>query len=345
MALRALLLCRSPAHLSRSQIHPFRFFRSELSRELDLEVCELNLPALGKLDFKQANQYDLVFLQLKIGASPGLKFNDALRAIDRPKIVLDDRDSTGNCGFTAMKWCDLYVKNQTLIDRSQYALDFLNGRFHAEEIARLHDPSRPAPAWLGVPLQLENRLITGWNLGTAPELATRTTRASIRHRPIDVNYRADLSKPQNFWWYQKHRALAMQAVQGLTTRWTVVAEPKHLTRPDYQAELQQSKICVSPWGHGEVCYRDFEAILCGALLVKPVMNHLETRPNIFLAGRTYAPVQADFSDLAEVCEYYLAHPQERERMVAEAWAHYRAYFERAVFVDQMRDILTRLYLI
>ena len=38
---------------------------------------------------------------------------------------------------------------------------------------------------------------------------------------------------------------------------------------------------LSPFGWGEICYRDFEATLGGNLLLKPNMDHIKTWPNIY----------------------------------------------------------------
>ena len=42
--------------------------------------------------------------------------------------------------------------------------------------------------------------------------------------------------------------------------------------------MRQSKIVVSPFGFGEMCHRDFEAWGCGAVLLKPRVDHLRTLP-------------------------------------------------------------------
>lgn len=49
----------------------------------------------------------------------------------------------------------------------------------------------------------------------------------------------------------------------------------------YNNELVRSRIVLSPFGWGELCFRDFEAVFSGALLMKPDMSHLETWPDVF----------------------------------------------------------------
>ena len=55
---------------------------------------------------------------------------------------------------------------------------------------------------------------------------------------------------------------------------------------------------LSPFGWGELCLRDYEAVLGGALLLKPDMSHLETWPDVFVPHDTYAPFDWDATDPA-----------------------------------------------
>ena len=80
----------------------------------------------------------------------------------------------------------------------------------------------------------------------------------------------------------------------------------------------RSRICVSPFGFGEICWRDFEAILFGCLLVKPDMGHVRTQPNVFVPGLTYVPVRWDYADLEEVCAAYLADEPRRLSVTSAA---------------------------
>jgi len=91
----------------------------------------------------------------------------------------------------------------------------------------------------------------------------------------------------------------------------------------YYRELKESKIVLSPFGWGEVCFRDFEAILSGALLFKPSMSHMITWPNVYIPHETYIPLKWDGSDLLEQTERYLDDERERNRIAANAYEQYR----------------------
>jgi hypothetical protein len=80
-------------------------------------------------------------------------------------------------------------------------------------------------------------------------------------------------------------------------------EPKH-----YQKELKNTVAVLSPFGFGEICFRDFEAIINGSVLVKPNMDHLKTWPNIYIPHQTYLPINWNGSDLIEEVENLISNP-------------------------------------
>lgn len=80
---------------------------------------------------------------------------------------------------------------------------------------------------------------------------------------------------------------------------------------DYLREMSESKITVSPFGWGEICTRDFEAFLMGALLLKPDMSHLNTYPNWYINNETYVATQWDFSNFEEKIHFLLENPDIR----------------------------------
>jgi hypothetical protein len=125
-----------------------------------------------------------------------------------------------------------------------------------------------------------------------------------------------------------HRNIILQTIRN---------NPHFLTgkvsQTQYNWEIRNSKIILSPFGWGEVCFRDFEAVLNGSLLLKPDMSHLETWPDVFIPYETYVPFDWDATDLVEKAEYYLKNEKERIRIIRNA-------FE--VYVSQARTVDDRL---
>ena len=91
-----------------------------------------------------------------------------------------------------------------------------------------------------------------------------------------------------------------------------------LRRLAYLRELTESRITFSPYGWGEICFRDFEAVACGSVLLKPDMTHLDTKPDIYEPGVTYVPVRWDLQDFAAKAEWILNNPASADAIAREA---------------------------
>jgi hypothetical protein len=139
--------------------------------------------------------------------------------------------------------------------------------------------------------------------------------ANTGRRDNDVVFRGSVPKD---WTYYLRKDIE-PALRRLEKSFKVILPTSRVPRDEYYREMRTSKIYISPFGYGEICWRDFEAILCGCLLVKPDMRHVETNPDIFISNQTYVPVRWDFSDLEEKCSFYLEHGGERQRIVDRAY--------------------------
>ena len=105
----------------------------------------------------------------------------------------------------------------------------------------------------------------------------------------------------------RHRKLAADIVQRVDHSLYIGAQSRKsenwVNKAEYLNGLRKSKVCVSPWGYGERCHRDYEAILSGCVLVKPCSSHVVMYPDMFNpAENYYVPCKLDFSDLKEVVE-------------------------------------------
>jgi hypothetical protein len=343
--MHALLLSKDAA-VSRAQVEPFHVFREELRRSLDFEFEEWSLSTPSEIDLGGLRRFDAVFVQAKffVRDIPALLY--MLRGIEGKKVLLDDHDCTGRCFLEAVPLIDLYVKNQILRDFEDYRYTYTDRRIHAHFVERVDGPV-PAPRRKHVSPAFRDKLCVGWNLGTArwlhQELADCDVHASRAgaDRPIDVSMRVSLGRRTSHW-YHSHRQRALEALGALGDSMRVVSSSERVGLVEYQQELRDSKMSLSPWGLGEVCFRDFEAVIAGALLIKPPMDHLTTHPDIFVPGETFVPVRPDFSDLRPICEHFLKNEEERVRITRAALERYRAYFQEKTFVAQLGKILARL---
>ncbi len=95
-----------------------------------------------------------------------------------------------------------------------------------------------------------------------------------------------------------HRKHAIKILNSLNYK--KIIKTKKIEYQDYLKSLVKSKIVVSPWGYGEICYRDVEAIYTGCILVKPDISFVDTWPPIY-----YFPCKHDWSNLIDVIQQIL----------------------------------------
>lgn len=106
----------------------------------------------------------------------------------------------------------------------------------------------------------------------------------------------------------------------------------------FKEEIKNTKIVLSPFGWGEVCFRDFEAVLNGALLLKPDMSHLVTWPDIYQPYETYVPFRWDCEDLVEKTDEYLNNDEKRKTITKNA---YNVYMEQLDRLDDKVEEMVR----
>ena len=75
---------------------------------------------------------------------------------------------------------------------------------------------------------------------------------------------------------------------------------------EYIQTLYNSKVAISPFGMGELCFRDFECMQFGTIIIKPSMSMVNTIPNIYESNDTYLSVNYDWSNLNETVDYVLS---------------------------------------
>jgi hypothetical protein len=186
------------------------------------------------------------------------------------------------------------------------------------------------------------KIVAGWNLALDSNILALYSRVLAappsEDRTVDVMFRGAV--PDN--WLKFLRQDIAPALQRLPSSCRVIVPTNRVDREEYYREMMRSKICLSPFGYGEICWRDFEAILCGSLIVKPDMTHLQTTPDVFQRNVTYVAVRWDYSDLEERCIYYLEHPDERRQIKSAAFRVLEDYYVNRRFLESVSDILHKV---
>jgi len=99
---------------------------------------------------------------------------------------------------------------------------------------------------------------------------------------------------RNDTFYTRHRTAAWDKLKELDNLSILMDK---LPKEEYLEKMWKSKVALSPFGMGEVCFRDFELMQFGTIMVKPSMEHIQTIPNPYIAGQTYIPVEHDWNNL------------------------------------------------
>jgi hypothetical protein len=139
----------------------------------------------------------------------------------------------------------------------------------------------------------------------------------------------------------RHRQQAMEAIQQLRNCRTITGWGRHLSHPTYCDLMRQARICVSPWGWGEMCIRDYEAMLAGCVLVKPRTDFIESEP--CMDERHYVPCAVDFSDLQEKVDYILLHWFEYWPMRTENRRRLLALRRPDALADRLAALLRQMF--
>jgi len=245
----------------------------------------------------------------------------------------DDDDSAASPVLDVLPFVDRYWKKQLYRDRALYSRPMRGNRLFTDYYWKTNDfgaAEAPYPE-LAQP-ELTSKMRPAWNLGigTYPQnhvkerLSERLFRVGSRlpallwNRPRRVltdkqpQCHARFSPRGYSHSVAFQRSLFLEIVGGTPPFLTGVVDKK-----TYARELRHVRAVLSPFGWGEVCFRDFEAIQNGALLIKPDMTHLETFPDVYLPELA---VKWDGSDLkTKVDEVLGLSETEARRLTDAAW--------------------------
>ena len=229
-------------------------------------------------------------------------------------IWLDSTASTGTTHFQVLPHVDKYWKKQVLKDMTLYERKYYGARIYTDYYKNkfnLEDEN----VQMVEPLRKEymDKLCVSWNIGLGPHSTNIKLSNIIRMVPwflkgrLKYTYKlkfrtlSNNRKPISFRGSSKYsnKINAFQRIKTIEKLKSKKVETEPISNKKYLDELKNSMISVSPFGYGEICYRDFEIILAGALLFKPSMEHLKTYPDIYVKNKTYVPFEWDFRDFDE----------------------------------------------
>jgi hypothetical protein len=326
--------------ISRSQIHPYWFYRREFDK-LNFEMREVRSERFLTRPEKAPSAADVVVIQAWY-TTPAAKLEallDTARQYNKDaRIVFFDAFAPTDLRFAHSldSKVDAYVKKSILRDRHQYGLVTLGDTNLSDFYGRLYGCADKL-VQIDVPATFLHKVRIGPAFFTGESMLHHffSSPAPLSDaKTLDVHGR--LGQDGSPWYsaMRKHAVAALESLEGLQCVTAPGAHPKV-----YWRELAASKLCFSPFGYGEITWRDYEAVMCGALLLKPDMAHCETDPDIFVSFETYVPVAWDFSDVADKVRYYLRHPAERQAIARRAYERLHDYCRTGKLLAHLRNCL------
>lgn len=353
---RLAIISDRGAWCSDQQLNPFDEFRTQLRETLGISFQQFYLDSIGLFPPFPLALFDVVMVKLsyRTDVERAAKIVAVLKKKigSTPLVYMDGDDDICIQWGDVVAACDVYVKEHAFLDRSKYQVQFQGkSNLHDYAITRHghvlsgDDYSRPDQE----PLIIHNsgvvrdedlgKIVVGWNMALAKDILElwRKVRNQLpAEKKIDCAFRGSV-KINTITGYMRRDASAH--LENLSRQFNIRVSASHLPLDEYYTELMESRICVSPFGFGELCWRDFEAVLCRSLLIKPDMGHIETSPNIFRPHVTYIPVKWDLSDLEEVCRFYLNHEDKRREIAENAYAVLDNYYTSFGFAGDLSKIM------
>jgi hypothetical protein len=296
---------------------------------------------------------------------PDLELMSRLRDKYKTVIFMDGQPDAGTHGLELLPYVDRLFHKSIFIDKKNYQKDLYAKNLFADYYHKKYHIEDTKPEYHikhAITLKDAERIELSWNIGVGDyprrhwpqRMGVILARAgfpgigrlfktgnrnppsgfSEQNRPMAVHARIDPVTSESV---AHQRRLYLEKISG---------DPSFITgmvsQSVYYKELKKSKIVLSPFGWGEVCFRDFEAIISGAMLLKPDMSHLRTWPDIYIPYETYVPTNWDGTDIQEKAGLYLANHKERGRIAQNAWEQYQKELNglEERFTSLFQDVLS-----
>ncbi len=277
---------------------PLTFIRDMLYTDYSIE-----LTTDDDFDFLFVGMED--FIDKKKSLQDSIDYGlENLSKITGDYFLFDGSDSTSLMGaYEVFEQSDaIYLFKYQLLNREEYKKPTAFNKW-------FFDNGSDLDLGYDIPEDKWNRIkLSGYNLGyLLPEY--RNFHPINKNKNIDVCaiYQAEHKYNEdhlvrNDLHYTNHRKGPWDI---LDSQFLDVRKDK-LPYQEYINVLYNSKVAISPFGMGELCFRDFECIQFGTIIIKPSMSMVNTIPNIYESNDTYLSVMYDWSNLNETIDYVLS---------------------------------------
>lgn len=351
-------------NIAAAQLTPFFRHRAQLERHLGFKFSHIQAVSMDEIE--QACQaipsdVEVLFIRPDWREQPD-RVVQLIKSIRESHgnlkiFFIDPWDQVSSRFFGVLPYVNKLLKYQRLKHLDHYQKPLVGGTMITDYLVReqgfdLGDWHVGSP----IPAGYEDRIATGWSMVLQDKfekmlfqpLMWRLKNRRLRRTPKNIDVFCHVSYDSihdQDNWYTKYRMGSIAAVKQLGAKYRLAVSgefPEHRTisKQQYQDEIRRSRIVFSPFGWGELTWRDYEAVCHDCLLLKPSVEHIDSSPHIYYPGETYVPLKWDFSDLEEKCTYYLQNPDEAARIITNARRVLETYFTQDGFVQAIAQLLT-----
>jgi len=346
---KVLILSDKSVGTSEEQLSPLIRYRQLIATRLGLVFEFDHVDRAQDLSVRDLRSFAAVGLKLSYltptekAESIAENLFESARLAGARALVFDGDDDLCVLWPKMIEACDAYIKKHVFADTSDYKKTYRGKSNLTEYTAQKYGLSfeeKDVPNSGPLDQKQIDKILVGWNIALDNKIhqliRDQDSAAVGAKRPIDIGCRA--SVPPDTWIFAM-RSDAERAITSLQERYTIHAPTRRVSQNEYYAEMVQTRLTLSPFGYGELCWRDFEAILCGSVLVKPDMSHVKTWPDLYIPYETYIPIAWDYSDLEAACAPYLADEAERQRIAANAYKTLIRALSPNAFIDRLEETM------
>jgi len=280
------------------------------------------------------NDFDLAFIGQASYSNKNNSFKESIEVGTRylkkhygssDYVLFDGQDSASLIGTYEVfrnSNAKRFLKNTLYVDKNTYKYGSVHGRIYWENIDLTSDviPDDDITKYCVPDVDFTNIMLSGMNwLSTVnpywfplPELKKDIDVFAMFAYPCKDNWEFKNMTNHYYDWHRK-RCIDFLDMLPKNIKVQKLIDGQKVPIEQYYELMKRSKIVIAPFGYGEIAPRDIEAAMCGAVLIKPNMDHIETIPNVYIPNQTYVPCKWNFENIQEKVETVLENYEEKQK--------------------------------